>query len=178
MPNGEKLKIAVKYSQNGLPVTPKNAGTYSAELDLENCIFYYADGAEIDGGVNNYTITCDSLKNLKIKQFEFNIKPLNFTKADGNTLTYGDEFIYPDYIGNYYGLRSSNGLAIYDITELPYGEQIKILDLYYVKDFVLVAFPEKLQAGTHLISAANIAVCDEDGNEIQRGRWSDYGADE
>ncbi len=171
--NGEKLKIAVKYMQNGLKAEPKNAGAYSAELDLENCIFYYADGTEIDGGVNNYAITCDPLENLKIKQFAFVIKPLDLTRK------YGTEVNYPDYIGNYSGLKSPGVYdGTYDISELPYGEQIKILNLYYVKDYVFGPFPEKLEVGTHLISAASIAVYDSDGNEIQRGNDTPFGATE
>lgn len=175
LPNGEKLKIAVKYTQNGSPVTPKDAGTYTAELDTENCVFYYADGAEIKGGVNNYTITCKALENLKIKQFEFIIKSFDFTKANGNALIYGDALNYPDYIGNYKYLYCDNFNT--PIT-LPYGEQIKVLNVAYYHDHTAGGFPEKLQVGTHAIMAANISVCDKDGNEIQRGGWSDYGADE
>lgn len=170
--NGEKLKIAVNYKKDGLIVPPKNAGTYTAELDLENCKFYYADGAEIEGGVNNYEIECDPLKNLKIKQFEFEIIPLAFTKENGTALTYGDKLNYPDYIGNYFGFVDGN------ITQLPYGEDIKILDLYYYADHIFGAFPQKLKVGIHQIAAANIAVYDSDGNEIQRGGWTPYGATE
>ncbi|MDE6691610.1 MAG: hypothetical protein K2K04_06530, partial [Clostridia bacterium] len=137
--NGEKLKIAVIYKQDGSIVTPKNAGTYTAELDLENCTFYYADGTEIKDGVKNYEIECAPLENLKIKQFEFEIIPLAFTKENGNALTYGDELNYPDYIGNYFGFVDGN------ITELPYGENIKILDLYYYADHIFGSFPKKLE---------------------------------
>lgn len=177
LPNGEKLKIAVKYTQNGSPVTPKDAGTYSAELDSENCIFYYADGTEIDGGVNNYTITCEALENLKIKQFEFIIKPISFTSELGNALTYGDKFVYPDEIGNYYGLRSPDEMSDYDIAQLPYGEQLKIIDTQYVKDYVGGGFPAKLSAGSHQFTAYRIAICDKDGNEIQRGVQTEFGAE-
>lgn len=176
--NGEKLKIAVIYKQNGGTVTPKNVGTYSAELDKENCTFYDKKGEKIEGGDKNYTIECAALTNLKIKQFEFIIKSLEFTKVNGTALTYGDTLNYPDNIGNYYGLRSREVYdGSYDIIDLPYGEQIKILDLHYVyvEDGLLTRFPDKLVVGSHYIRANNIAIYDSNGNEIERGGQTDYG---
>ena len=166
--NGEKLKIAVVYKQNGLIVTPKNVGTYSAEIDLENCTFYKADGTEIEGGANNYVIESTPLENLAIKRFEFIIKPLDLTKASGAALTYGDELSYPDYIGNYSGLSSTVGA--YDIAELPYGEQIKIFRL---NDRVIdqagseLKLSDKLNVGKYKITAGNIALFDSDGKAMQ-----------
>lgn len=157
----EKLKIAVKFMQNGGRITPVNAGIYSAELDLANCVFYNSDGSENEGGAKNYTVTCAPLENLKIFKFEFDIKTLDFTSENGNALTYGDTLNYPDYIGNYSGLTFAEGY-----TKLPYGEQIKVTSLYYVIDGVVSQPPEKLQVGTYNIRAHTIAVYDQDGKKI------------
>lgn len=174
---GEKLKIAVIYRQDGEIVTPKDAGWYSAELDLENCAFYDMDGKEIEGGVNNYSVECAPLDSLKINKFEFIIKPLDLTKENGAEVTYGDEVKYPDYLGNYFGLSSKEAGA-YDITELPYGEQIKIIGLIRITDETGNDVPDKLNVGTYRITAGYIAVFDSYGNAIQSDANYNFAASE
>ncbi|MDE6373604.1 MAG: hypothetical protein K2L72_03810, partial [Clostridia bacterium] len=165
----EQLKIAVKYlNGNGNIVSPKNAGVYSAAIDLDNCILYNADGTEFDGGLTNYNIICAALENLKIGKHALCFKPLSFTSENGNAVIYGEfeKFTYPAGIGNYESVFIDTSTPFYH--PVPYNEQFEIVKIkYYVGNYDYS--PKNVGAYEIMADLASVVVYDEDGNVIENG---------
>ncbi len=170
---GEQLKVAVKYFDgdgNGLTAAnpPKNAGTYSAQIDGENCVFYEADGTTvIEDGLNNYIITCDPVNNLKINRANLSVVFNSFTGVQ-----YGEWGVtqnYPTGAGNY---EIANGLK--------YGEDFEITVEYKYKSDnpdlnrkPVDGLPKNV--GEYYISSVSggLKWYASDGSEIENG-WDNY----
>ena len=165
---GEKLKIGVKYLQNGEVTQAKNAGRYSAELSLSDCVFYKADGVTIiEGGANNYNIDSARVDGLIIHKRELQITLSAF--FNDKSIVYGDydfvnTFPYPDTAGNYDAANT---------TELAYGEQLKVA-VKYTYEGIEDTTPRNV--GKYYISlltnpyADSCTFYDENGNEIEGGK--------
>ena len=173
---GEEMKVAVKYSlDKGFGEfeaidSPKNAGLYFMELDLEKCAFRYkADGvwAEVADGYNNYEIECEG-QSLRINVREITVTPYSFVGDDA--LFYGDlgvSFNYPDQTGNY---QSYDGLQ--------YNETLKIKVRYTMHGAELnVRHLPSFGVPYDIEVTDEFEVYDENGNKIDEtsgGRTQNY----
>ena len=177
----EKLQVAVRYKDNltGEYVTPKNVGEYSAELDLENCIFYDEYGTPLiengdNFGVRNYTIICEELTDLEIER-----KLIYVTMLDYG-VTYGDYgFDYDDPEDNPYVIELGNHKTGDGISpELAYGEQIMVLGVRYDSFDGTDKHISPRNVGTYRIriNADDIfspyAIFDENGEPIEYGTYN------
>lgn len=125
---GELLQIAVKFIDgNGNVVNPKNAGVYSAKIDENNCVFYNADGTVIDGGLNNYTVYCQALENLKINKKSLFIKI--DSQGQNGEIVYGDDLPQNTFT-IYSSIACDNEIANGD---LPYNETLDFVFEYLLK---------------------------------------------
>ncbi len=109
---GQQLEVAISWLWNGESIAaPKNAGVYSYGLDGLNSKIYGEDGNLKEGGVNNYSFTCDELS-LVINKFGFSVN-----LGEDNESCYGDEL--EDKAGEFYPAEFAGGA-------LPYNEKLEI----------------------------------------------------
>lgn len=151
--NGEAMEIGVYYLENGVRVTPKNAGQYEVALDIETTKVYGADGREIEQGVNNYFIAVETAT-AEIRQREVKII---YTSA--SEITYGDAY-KPEY---YF---AKPGDVFNQPVELPYGEQIVLGGFVYATEQKVWNIPKHV--GTYEILATDNRVY-LNGVEVEGG---------
>ncbi|MDE6505591.1 MAG: hypothetical protein K2L42_06970 [Clostridia bacterium] len=133
--NGEQLEISVVFSQNGSPVTPKNAGEYDYSLNLDGTTVYDADNAEILNGINNYLVTClDKTATISKRYVRVRLTGVPDTVYDGYPHPHpASGFVFSSGTGTAYNEALTLGLKYYSDDALTSETAIpKNAGKYYV----------------------------------------------
>ncbi|MDE6410913.1 MAG: hypothetical protein K2L02_00045 [Clostridia bacterium] len=107
---GEELNVAVKFSKPN----PKDADYYTYTFDEGNS-FITVDEAPVDGGLDNYVITCEGTYSFQIFHREITIKMKNLVGDQAHT--YGESYPFDvDAIDNLESIDFADGESVVSIT--------------------------------------------------------------
>ncbi len=146
--NGEKLEVALSYTQNGVQVVPKNVGEYSITLYENDCVVYDKNKNVIQNGINNYDISYSG------GSLTINVKMLDIDMF-GVVNVYGEPYEYPAGLGNFINPETCG---------LQYGEQLSLTVVFKEE-------PATFDVGEYSVTPSVLLPCiyDAEGNLIDSG---------